>query len=258
MARKKRRRDPEFDSFDAARERYEPLREELRPYVEVCAGMRFLRNPFCNETIADLDRCGWIHECYDSRVARYDECFESQDWEGCLNCIDIYFQPEWLAKDAEFLPDDRYWALLGRVYQCQRVTLNDRDLFDEMFRAERPGRQHLMTPDEQAVFARLPKRLRVYRGYSQEDLYADGVAWTLDRRQALWWANWVPDDDLVMLASGTISKEDVWAYFEGGDIMLPSEKVRNRRDEDALNPAARAPWKEFMSPPFDVTPLLRK
>jgi hypothetical protein len=257
MARKRKRPNPKI-SKDPFR-RYEPLREELRKYVEVCGGVRFLRHPFCNESIADLDKCGWIHDCLDERVAKYDECFEAHDYEGCLNCIDIYFQPEWLAKDVEFLPDDRYWTLLSRVYQTQRVTLNYRDLFDEMFRSDRPGRELLMSEDERAILDRLPKRLRVYRGYRDEDLYADGVAWTLDRRQAIWWANFGPKNcDLVMLASGTISKDRIWAYFEGGDILLPSEEVRNRRDEDALDPAARVAWQEFISPKFDVTTLLKK
>lgn len=257
MARKRKRQNPEI-SKDPSR-RYEPLREELREYVEVCGGVPFLRHPFCNESIADLKRCGWIHDYYDSRVAKYDACFEAHDYEGCLNCIDIYFQPEWLAKDAEFLPDDLYWALLGIVYQRQKVTLHYRDLFDEMFRSDRPSREMLMSEDERATLERLPKRLRVYRGYGDEDLYADGVAWTLDRRQAIWWAHWGSEsDDWVRVASGTISKDRIWAYFDGGDILLPSEKVRNCRDEDALDPAARAPWSEFISPEFDVTTLLRK
>jgi hypothetical protein len=221
--------------------------------------MRLLRHPFCNETIADLDRCGWIHDCYDRRVAKYDKCFEDHDYEGCLSCIDICFQPEWLEKDAEFLPDGTFWYLLGTVYQNQVVTLQDRELFERLFRSDRPGRELLMSDQERAILKRLPKRLRVYRGYSDEDLYADGVAWTLDPRQAIWCANWGSDSsEWVRLASGTISKDRVWAYFDGGDILLPSEEVKNRRDKDAFDPAARVAWSKFISPDFDVTPLLRK
>ena len=164
---------------------------------------------------------------------------------------------QWLEKDAEFLPDDLYWSLLGVVYQRQRVTLQDRELFERLFRSDRPGRVLLMDEAERAILKRLPKRLRVYRGYSDEDLYADGVAWTLDERQARWYANLQRTDDDPMLASGMIYKDRVWAYLEGGDILLPSEAVKMRRDVAAFDEGARRPWNEVVNPDFDVTPLLR-
>ena len=255
MARKRKQR--KFNPSDDAFERYEPLREELREYVEVCEGLRFLRHPFCNVGIGDLNRCGWIHDSLDQRVAKYDECFEAHDYEGCLKCIDICFQPEWLEKDAEFLPDYRYWPLLRIAYENQKFTLHDRERFERMFRSKRPGRELLMSEQERAVLARLPDRLHVYRGYSGEEMYGEGVAWTLDERQARWYANWQRTDDNPMLASGMIFKDRVWAYLDGGDILLPSEKVRMRRDVAAFDDAARKPWDEVMNPEFDVTSLLR-
>jgi hypothetical protein len=254
MARK--RKQPDSNSADNAFERHEPLREELRKYVEVSGGMRFLRHPFCNVGIANLNKCGWVHESYDQRVAKYDECFEAHDYEGCLSCVDIYFQPEWLEKDAEFLPDDKYWSLLRIVYQNQTVTLQDRELFERLFRSGRPGRDLLMSEQERAVLARLPDRLCVFRGYSSEEMYGEGVAWTLDKRQAMWYANWQRTDDDPMLATGMIFKDRVWAYLDGGDILLPSEKVQMRRDVAAFDEDARKPWAEVVNPEFNVTPLL--
>ena len=255
MARK--RKQPNSNSSDDSFERHEPLRQELRQYVEVSLGIRFLRHPFCNVGIGDLNKCGWIHESYDQRVAKYDKCFETHDYEGCLNCVDIYFQPEWLEKDAEFLPDDRYWSLLRVVYQNQKVTLQDRKLFERLFRSDRPGRELLMSEQERAILARLPERLCVFRGYSGEEMYGEGVAWTLDERQARWYANLQRTDDDPMLASGMIFKDRVWAYLDGGDILLPSEAVKLRRDGAAFDEGARRPWDDVVNPDFDVTPLLR-
>jgi hypothetical protein len=254
MARK--RKQAELNSQDDSFERYEPLRPELREYVEVSAGMRFLRNPFCNVGIGDLNKCAWIHESYDQRVAKYNEYFEAHDYEGCLSCIDICFQPEWLEKDAEFLPDDRFWPLLRTVYQNQKFTLHDRDRFERLFRSRRPGRELLMSEQERAILARLPERLCVYRGYSGDELYGDGVAWTLDERQARWYANYMWADDDPTLASGMIFKDRVWAYLDGGDILLPSRAVKMRRDVTAFDEDARKPWDEVVNPEFDVTRLL--
>jgi hypothetical protein len=254
MARKQKQSN--LNSLNDPFERYEPLRDELRKYVRVCGRTLFLRHPFCNQCIRDPERCGWIHDFYDRQVAKYDQCFEAHDYEGCLSCIDIYFQPEWLEKDAEFLPDDKYWSLLGTVYQNQRVTLPERDRFERLFRSARPGRELLMSETERAVLARLPERLRVFRGYSGDESYGEGVAWTLDERQARWYANSQRTDDDPMLASGMIFKDHVWACLDGGDILLPSEEVQMRRDVAAFDEDARKPWAEVVNPKFDVTPLL--
>jgi hypothetical protein len=259
MARNRKKNQPLDDvtrEIERTRNRFEPLREDLRHYVEETRFGDFIRHPFCNSPIPDLDRCALIHEQIDRRAAEADACFEAQDWEGYIDAIEYQFQPEWFAKDAHLLPDDRYWTLLSRIYQLQKFTIHDRDLFDTLFRSKRPGRERLMTQDEQAVLARLPKRLRVYRGYSGDELYADGIAWTLDRRQAVWYANWHREDDDPMVASGTVAKAKIWAYLNGGDILLPSEAVTNRRDVEAFDETARVAWQDFVTPKFDVTPML--
>ncbi len=237
-------------------QKVEPLREDLRHYLEETPHGRYMHHPFCCSPVTDLDRCALIHHQIDERIAKADAYFEAQDWEGYINAIERPFQPEWFAKDAHLLTDDRYWAVLAGVYRLQKFTIGVRDLFDELFRSTRPGRENLMTKEERAIFARLPKRLRVYRGYSGDDLYEDGIAWTLDRRQAVWYANCHRKDDDPMVASGTVNKADVWACFDNGDILLPPEAVKNRRDVAAFHEPARAAWSDFVTPAFDVTPML--
>lgn len=238
--------------------RYEPLRPELHKYLEeTSSGLFFIRHPFCNTLVHDLDRCALIHHTIDERTAKADACFEAHDYEGYINCVEVYSQPEWFAKDAHLLPDDRYWSLLGRIYWCQKYTHYNRELFNELFRADRPGREHLMEPDEQAVRARLPDVLTVYRGYSDDDDegFADGIAWTLDRRAAVWYANWVRKCDNPRVITGKVRKQDVWAYRHGGNLLLPPEAVFDRRDRYAWNEKARQAWSGFIKKPFDVSKL---
>jgi hypothetical protein len=260
MARKRKKNQPLDNATREHQEklnRIEPLRKDLRPYLQDGGPFRHLiSHPFCIQPISDLNRCTLIHEQIDRRAAEADACFEAQDWEGYINVVEYQHQPAWFSKDAYLLPDDRYWHLLSQIYQTQKHTIHDRGLFDELFRSDRPGREHLMTPEEQAVLARLPKRLRVYRGYSGEEMYADGIAWTLDRRQAVWYANWHREDDNPTVASGTVAKADIWAYIDGGDILLPSEAVKNRRDVAAFDDTARVAWRDFLTPAFDITPML--
>ena len=259
MARK-RKKTPPLDYTTRKHQeklnRIEPLRDNLRHYLEETEYGYFLYSPFYNGPVLDLDRCARIHEQIDRREASADDRFEAMDVEGEINLVDFQYQPRCFARDADRLPHDRYWPLLGQIYQAQKLTIHDRNLFDALFRSDRPGREHLMTPEEQAVLARLPKRLHVYRGYSGEELCADGVAWTLDRRQAVWYANWHREDDDPMVASGTVAKADIWAYLNGGDLLLPSEAVKHRRDVDAFDDTARVAWTDFLTPAFDITPML--
>jgi hypothetical protein len=240
--------------------KHEPLRPELQPYLEKTKYGWFIRHPFCNEPVHDLERCALIHDIIDRRTAKADACFENQDWEGYIGCIEIYSQLDWLAKDAELLPDDRYWSLLGRVYGAQKFTHYSRDVIDTLFRADRPGRENLMEPDERDVLARLPDVLTVYRGYTDdnEEGYEDGIAWSLDRREGVWYANTDHDSDNPRLITGRVRKADVWAYFEGGDLLLPPEKVFAKRNRRAWSEKARAPYSTYLEPPFDVVAYVRK
>ena len=246
--------------LEEIQEPYEPLRKELRKYLEKSRWGYFIRHPFCNDMIHDLDYCSHIHQRIDRWTAQADECFENQDWEGYLGNIDINSQPEWFDKDKELFSDEQYWRLLGRVYGCQKFTHDRRDLFDELFRSERPGRENLMDAEEREIFARLPDEFVVYRGYSEDVWlgYTDGIAWTLDRRHAVWYANWNRELENVRVITGRVRKADIWAYLEGGDILLPPENVFTTQNRRAWSEKARAAFTDFIKKPFDIEAWLRK
>lgn len=250
--------DPAF--YEEIHEPYEPLREDLHRYLEETPHGTFIRHPFGNHMIDDLDYCSRIHTWIDERAARADECFENQDWEGYLGCVDVSLQTEWFYKDKELFSDEQYWRLLGAVYQNQKFTHYSRDLFDELFRAERPGRENLMDEEERAVFARLPDEFVVYRGYSGDEWEAvpDGIAWTLDRREAVWYANWDREAENVRVIRAKVRKADVWAYLPSCGVLLPPEKVFATLDRRARNEKARAAWSDFIKKPFDIEAWLRK
>ena len=263
MARKRKKNPPVDDVTKEIEElltRTEPLRKDLYEYLEKTNVGYFIRHPFCNDMISSLNRCALIHHTIDTRTAKADALFEAHDYEGYINCIEVYSQPEWFAKDADELPDDRYWPLLSRIYQTQKYTHYYRDLFDRLFRADRPGRENLMEPEEREVLAKLPDVLTVYRGYSDDDYegYAEGISWTLDRREAVWHANWNHEHEYPRVITGKVRKEDVWAYFDGGDLLLPPEAVYDKRDRAARNEKARQGWSQFITKRFDVTTLFGK
>lgn len=52
--------------------KHEPLRPELQPYLEKTKYGWFIRHPFCNEPVHDLERCALIHDIIDRRTAKAD------------------------------------------------------------------------------------------------------------------------------------------------------------------------------------------
>lgn len=252
--------DVDFEKINELRERHEPLREELHRYLEETRFGYFIRHPFCNDMIPDLDHCALIHDTIDSRAAKADACFEAHDYEGYIDCIEIYSQAEWFAKDADLLPDDRYWPMLSGIYQAQKYTHYSRDLFDRLFRSNRPGRKNIMTPEQREILAKLPDVLKVFRGYSDDDDegYAEGISWTLDRRVAVWHANRNHEHDYPRVITGKVRKEHIWAYFDEGDLLLPPEAVSDKSDRAAWSDKARQGWGQFIKRPFEITKLFAK
>ena len=250
--------DPEFDSIRELLERYEPLRPELHSYLEQSPFGFFIRHPFCNTLVSNMEQCALIHHQIDERTAQADACFEAQDWEGYIGCIEIYSQPEWLAKDADLLPDDRYWDLLGRVYQSQEFTHYSRDLFDKCFRSQRPGRENLMEPKERALLARCPEQFTVYRGFWDDGDFEDGNAWTLDRRAAVWYANrcWTEDCADPALVRGVVKREDVLALWQDGDVIVPRGTVKPLKFGRASSKKARVGWNDYINLAFDIEAFL--
>lgn len=234
-------------------ERHEPLRQELYEYLDRTPVDLFIRHPFCNDSIHDIDRCSAIHARIDRQTAKANACFEAGDYEGYLRCVDVTFQPDFLNKDAWLFGNAQYWNLLRTAYDNQKHTVCHRKTFETLFADGRPSREQLMTPEERNALARLPDVFTVYRGFGDEE-YADGIAWTLHRPTALWYAH--RDSGYPTVRVGRIRKVDVYAYCDGGDILLPPQAVLSCwRDDVSHVEKARASWDEFV-PTFDLDAYL--
>ena len=240
-----------FEEFEEKTNRIEPLRKDLKRYLCFHENLWVIHHPFCNQLILDLERCALIHERIDELTAKADACFEAHDYEGYIYSLARVFRPEWLAKDAHLIPDDRYWTILGRIYAVLDFTHSNFDLFHQLFRADRPGRENLMEPEERDMLASLPDELKVYRGYAYEDdddeqYFAEGIAWTLDRHRAVWFANRHREPEIAhRLITGKVWKKDVWGYFRWGDLLLPPEKVFDAKNRQAYDKKAWCCGKDY-------------
>jgi hypothetical protein len=86
---------------------------------------------------------------------------------------------------------------------------------------------------QRKAFAALPDPVTVYRGFSGHRRGHRGLAWTVDRTKAEWFARrfCFADNDTPCVASGRVRKNEVFAYFGGGEqeIIVHPDKVRGMR-----------------------------
>ena len=115
-----------------------------------------------------------------------------------------------------------YWRLLGSIWvDSENIWQNAqewRDLFEE---PERGSMEHFMDEDDRKALTLPPSKggllptFTVYRGYHYEG-GEDGFSWTLDKPRAKWFARRLcGDDEVPMVATGTLGRKDVIGYMTG-------------------------------------------
>src|SRR5262249_37328900 len=137
-----------------------------------------------------------------------------------------------------------YWKLLGALYTQSEGTYKNRGLWLTLFGREEYGfghemlalrHDHLMTASERKTLSKLPDRFTVYRGYTHGR--RTGIAWTIDRAKAEWFANRFAclDTKPGVVITGECRKKDVIAYFDRraeSEIVIAFRDVRKKVYEE--------------------------
>jgi len=138
------------------------------------------------------------------------------------------------------LSDREYWKILREVWIGAEVILPDKQIWLQLLRLNRPGREHLMTESEHAALADMPDTIQLWRGCGHEST-ALGLSWTLDQKRALVFADYAcgPRRQLLglrgikpILVEATCRKKDVLAYFtarQEAEIVINPEHVTELR-----------------------------
>lgn len=102
-----------------------------------------------------------------------------------------------------------YWRTLGQVWvDCENISENF-DLWEELLRSDRPGREMFSTAADIAIFNRMSTALTVYRGTTET--YPDGWSWTISKDKAEWFANRFGQEGHVI--HGKIDKRQAIGYI---------------------------------------------
>lgn len=163
------------------------------------------------------------------------------------------------------LSDKQFWSLLRDVWMHMEEVMPQLQTWLGWFRSKRPGREHLMTDDERAGLAAMPKAIKIWRGCGHGSA-ARGMSWTTDTERAEFFADYSCSGRRYFLTGqtgttptvveATCRKADVLAFIgerQESEIVVDPKHVTVLRTRPAsekpkvvIDPKAVAQWKAYM------------
>jgi hypothetical protein len=228
--------ESDFDRIVALMQKDEPLRADLRPYLERTNTVlgTILRHPLYVGPV-DPRRAALAHEVIDTRRKLLDESLAAGEWGSALSLYEPPFRLDGFLEHAGRFDDASFWKMLGFTWGTQEQVWPGRGAYLTLFRSPRPGREALMDAADHEALARLPAEFPVYRGFQGRG--RRGLSWTTSRATAEWFARRFEVLDRLgepQVVSGVARKEDVLAYFGGrgeSEVVIDPAAVRKQRVE---------------------------
>jgi hypothetical protein len=120
----------------------------------------------------------------------------------------------------------KFWKLVGRVWRDTEYPYQHPKKWRQLWGEPIEGRWACMSEEEICFLDTLLEKIEVWRGTSHTG-DPNGLAWTLDREKAVWFAQrFCSETRPPLLAKGIVGKRDVLAYFEKrGEREIVSMKV---------------------------------
>ena len=204
----------------------EPIHPDLERHIESGGIMGVMvRHPLIVSMVTMSGCFAYVNYLYKGRKEHAKSLMETRDWYGYVFVHALPYQLDVFAKIAKRLTDEEYWTILGAVYTESENLWRQKRKVVRLVTADRKKREFLMNGRERNYLAKQPNKLTIYRGYQYRN--ADGWSWTLDPKQAEWFARrFEARGGKPTVATATVNKRDVIAYFS-----------RRREKEIVVDPA---------------------
>ena len=114
------------------------------------------------------------------------------------------------------ISDAQYWRCLAYAWAISEYTHQNKWEWLNLFRSERRYRALMMVREDRKYFDALPDTLTIYRGYQQgKHKHKMGLAWSLSKEKAIWFAYRKPENGRPMVVSGVCRKADAICFTNG-------------------------------------------
>jgi uncharacterized protein len=175
---------------------------------------------------------------YQSMSDLADEYLAEGEWERFVLCHEKPYRLDAIyeATEAGMRPHETAEQVGSHWVHSENIWQQEEQWIDLWIAARDGGHlERAMDEEERAKLDALPEQVTVYRGYQRRGR-DEGLSWTLERRQAEWfaWRWWEsrsgekePDYVGPHVAVGTVRRTDILAYFAGrGEeeiVVLPED-----------------------------------
>lgn len=209
--------------------------QTLDPELAVCIQHEpapNIRHPLVNFICYSPEYDDQLNEQLRAKKEAMERAVAQRDWERCIWLHERPWRIDALRKLASGLSDEEYFRLLGRVWTDNESLWQYRRLLRGLLSPHGrslEARRCMMENEELEVVDSLPDQVVIYRGCGRGNRL--GWSWTLDRKQAEWFALRFTMLDggrfgsLVLV--GECQRSSVVAYFSGRN---ESEVVIDPRD----------------------------
>lgn len=199
-----------------------------------------LHHPLVVETFPlnkmPLDQIEFINKRYTLRAASKEQARMSKNWGSFVFMHERPYRVEALIEaQCSGLCDEpkAHWSLVGDVWTDSENICQFMEEWEGIWDCGVEKRHLVMSADERKALKAMPATIDIWRGIGFKSS-VKGMAWTVDRKKAIWFANRYRSDRnrTPMLVSGRVQKTDVIAHFMGRN---ESEIVVHPDDVEILN-----------------------
>lgn len=155
-----------------------------------------------------------VNHWYKMKRDKIENALAAGDWGQAFLFIEKPYHLQSLERYADRMSDAEFWELFGDCYRQMEFLSDESDLLERLTALQRPGRESMMDDAERDALKAMPETITVYRGY-QKPKYRLGWSWTIDNKQARWFAQRFQSPGSGFIVSGKVRKSDVIAYWTG-------------------------------------------
>lgn len=153
---------------------------------------------------------------YQDRLTALKQAKAARNYERFVWLHERPFRVTEFQRIARRLSNDQYWRMLAQVWVDAGGSFAQRELWTQLWTADRSHREQVMTDDEHDALAILPETapgvVTIYRGCPDAEAI-EGLSWAVSRSQAIEYGTRFATTQNVVLATATISKLKIQAYF---------------------------------------------
>lgn len=181
-------------------------------------GAMIISHPFYNSgylmvdrevknVIEDMEARKTVTEQYLKRIR------ERNDYLSLISLITKPYRMDFFRHTKEYLSQEDCGKALVFVWQSTEGTNINKyiSLSEKQKWFQELPREYLMTKEEMDIFEKMDEEIYIYRGLGSPDSKIKALSWTLNKDQAIWFANrWNCPQGIFQ---AKVKKEDVLVYF---------------------------------------------